>query len=241
MFRPQISLVLVAIALSWLNSGCSTVYSVHSLYSEADSTLGESLVGRWSAVDDGDNEQDSTRAMTRAAGAADSSHVIEFRNFDRGRLELIVHWAVDESGWQVEDRSTFRARQVRLGKHDFLDLLYESTRVGPRDSAVTVTPEFLPLHMLFRLAVTGDTLTLHQLEYVPDSLEWVRMGEEPPSYFAPGDRLITSSTSDLRRVVGECVTNSDSISFDSNAIRFVRSWGGQVMQSSAATGRRAAD
>lgn len=161
-----------------LLNGCA--YSLHPLYNPGESVREPGLVGTWTA-----EKNDKNNSSVTIQANADGTYEVTGTDSDS----------------HVEQR--YRVRLVRLGDNLFADAIFDNQSLNAKN--VDIPAGVVPLHVFYKVSISGDTLQLAQLNHgwlvrqfdaKKISIAHETMGEKPDS-----DILFTASPGELQRFI----------------------------------------
>lgn len=151
-------------------------YSLHPLYDTRDNVREPSLAGTW--LDKDNNKitiQENTDGTYEVTGTNADSH--------------------------VEQR--YKVRLVRLGSNLFADAIFDNQSLNDKD--FDLPGGVVPLHLFYKISLTGDTLQTAQLNH-----DWlvqqfdakkISIAHEPMGQKPDSDILFTASPGELQHFV----------------------------------------
>jgi len=177
-----------------LLSACAPVFSIHPYYTNKDLTFDFGLVGTW--IDESDKNEKSAVIIERMDSGGTSGYSI--------KLTQITKQPSNPPASEEYDGYLFK-----LGSQEFLDAVESNVQSGDEDVLVLA----LPAHMLFKVSLEGDELTL---SYLDD--DWVKKNVESGKIsirHEAGDNetpVLTAQTDELQAFVLAHVNDKDAFS-----------------------------
>lgn len=192
--QTQLAKIALSLMLALPLCGCAPIASIFPLYNSADTAFDAQLVGTWRPVEKGSDGPDkNTRWIFSHPG---SGNFYDFRGTP-----------LDQKGGFVA-----KARLVRLGQALFVDFEGDDRAVDQAEENDSVVPfPIVPVHMMGRVWLEGDTLRVHFL-----SDDWVKKQAKAGTLAlahldVDGGQLLTATTADLRKFMEAHADDADAL------------------------------